>query len=102
MPSRPRPLTHNFSELENPNNPTPVEEYVSSMVQRRIPDRRKARPPGKPPCRRTCEEQLDALRTALRLYRRGDVTAAELAQNWGVPESRVVEWIEQKRQEGEL
>lgn len=102
MPSRPRPLTIHFSELANPDNPTPVEEFVSHVTLRRVPDRRRARGPGRAPSRETMDARKDAIYHGLRLLKKGLVTEAELAGVWGVPESLVVEWVLQKRYEGSL
>ncbi len=99
MPKRPRQTTRCFSELENPHNSTPVEEYVSARVARFRPDRTKARPAGKPPGAKTCAAQQDALWTALRLYRKGLVTAGELAANWGVDVGLVEGWLDSKKEE---
>lgn len=102
MPSRPRPLTIHFSELANPDNPTPVEEFISHCVLRRIPDRRRARGPGRRPAQQTIDDRKDALLHGFRLFKAGLVTEKELAAEWGVSESAVIECVMQKREEGAL
>lgn len=102
MPARPRPLTIHFSELANPDNPTPVEEFISHNTLRRIPDRRRARGPGRAPADETVAERKDAIFHGFRLFKKGLVTELELAELWEVSESVVVEWIMQKRKDGEL
>ena len=102
MPARPRPLTIHFSELANPDNPTPVEEFISHCVLRRVPDRRRARGPGRAPDQTTVDDRRDAIFHGFRLFKAGLVTELELAEIWEVSESAVVEWVMQKRAEGAL